>query len=96
MTARAFGPFLVTWTPAVAPPSVTVRLQVTGVDAWHAVLTPTAPTARLDATVATSRATGMILAVFAGSGGTGQLQGEGLDLEAPNFTLTFTGTIGTW
>ena len=92
-STRAFGPFLVVWSPSAR--SLAVALNLLQVQIWQAGLTPEGPKAVVDVHNSNGSATGTILAQFSVDDH-GYLQGENLVFNAPNFALTFTGTIGIW
>jgi hypothetical protein len=92
--SRAFGPFLVSWTPATA--RLAVALMLTGSSLWQGELTSGEPETPLEGEVGASSATGTLQAQFDLTGEHGSLTGHDLIFKAPNFGMTFSGTIGSW
>jgi hypothetical protein len=93
MIERAFGPFL--FGIGIEPNVLDVALSLNGVELWTHAFTPPDATTRLDVEAGGASATGTLTAVFT-SATSGQLEGDQLELRAPGFQTSFTGTIGVW
>lgn len=93
---RGFGPFLLSWAPSAQPVQVVVELALAGTPLWRHAFSPPADSTSLDVQLGEAAASGKLAAQFDATGEHGALEAQTLVFKAPNFAMTFSGTIGTW